>query len=86
MYICPTNNIAELKPWYRVYVDPIGTYTKSTRKQHPGGAIIKNDGSLTYMKIIDPAMGWFEIFKVPTFYLDKVMRVLMNTLISHIPG
>ena len=24
------------------------------------------------MKIIDAATGWFEIVKVPTFYLDEV--------------
>ena len=36
------------------------------------GTTIKNDVSLTCMEMIDPAMGWFEIFEVPTFVIDKV--------------
>ena len=68
----PPKNIAELKPWYTVHLDLIGPYSKSIRQQHPGGAIIKNNFSLAFMTMIDPYMGWFEIFKVPTFYLYEV--------------
>ena len=55
-----------------VHVDLIGPYSRSTRQQHPGGAIIKNYVSLTCMTMIDPAMGLFEIIKVPTYELDEV--------------
>ena len=66
-------NIAELKPWGLVHTYLIGTYSKSIRQQHPGNAIIRKNSSLTFMKIIDPSTGWFEIFKIPTFDLNKVM-------------
>ena len=38
-----------------------------------GDAIIKNNVSLTCMKMIDPATSWFEIVKVPTYDLDELM-------------
>ena len=68
----PPNNTTELKPWNAVHVDLIGPYRKSTIQQNPVGTFIKNNYSLTCMTIIDPAMGWFEIFEVPTFELDEV--------------
>ena len=34
----------------------IGPYSKSIQQQQTGGAIIKNNASLTCMAIIDPAM------------------------------
>ena len=43
----PPKIIAELKPWDSVHVDLIGPYSKSIRQQHPGGAIIVNNFSLT---------------------------------------
>ena len=49
----------------------IGPYSKSIIKQQPVGAIIKNNVSLTCMTIINPAMVWFEIFKVTTYDLDE---------------
>ena len=55
-----------------VYVDLMGPYSKSIIQQHPGGAIIKSNFSLTCMTIIDPETGWFEVIKVPTFDLDEV--------------
>ena len=68
-------NIVELKPWDLVHLDLIGPYSKSIRKQNPGGSIIKNNVSLTCMKIIDPATGWFKITKIPTYSLDEVIGV-----------
>ena len=56
-----------------MHVDLIGPYRKSTRKHHPGDAIIMNNVSLACMKMIDPATGWFEISKVPNFDLNEVM-------------
>ena len=38
-----------------VHVDNIGPYSKSIRKHQPGGNIIKNNVSLTWMKMIVPA-------------------------------
>ena len=55
-----------------VHVHLQGTYRKSIRQQNMVGRTIKKEVSLTCMKIIDPAMGWFEIIKVPMFDLDKV--------------
>ena len=68
----PPRNIAELKPWNAVHVDLIGPYIKSIRQQQPGGTVIRKNSSLTCMTMIDPATGWFEIFKIPTFDLEEV--------------
>ena len=68
----PPKKIAGFKLWDMVHVELIGLYRKSIRQQQPVVDIINNDVSLTSMKIIDPATGWFEIFEVPTFDLDKV--------------
>ena len=68
----PPNNISELKPWDFIHVDLIGPYRNSIRQQHPGGATIKNNVSLTYMRTIDPTTGWFGIVKVPAFDLEDV--------------
>ena len=56
-------NIAELKPWYLVYVDMICPYSSSIRQQQTGGAIIKHNVSQTCMPMIDPATGWIKNFK-----------------------
>ena len=48
------NNISELKPWDLVHVELIGPYSKTIRKQHPGGDIIRMNTSLTWMAMIDP--------------------------------
>ena len=53
----PPKNIAELKIWDTVHVDLLGTYSKSTRQHQPGGNFIRNNASLTFMKMIDPATG-----------------------------
>ena len=68
----PLKNITELEPWDTVDVDLIGPYSKSIRQQHLGGAIINNNFCLAFMTIIDPAIGWFEIFKVPMFDIFEV--------------
>ena len=33
---------------------------------------MQNGDSLTCMTMIDPATGWFDIVKIPTFDLDEV--------------
>ena len=53
-------------------MDLIGPHSKSIRQHQPGGAIIKNNVSLTCLKMIDPATGWFEIVEMPTYDLDEV--------------
>ena len=58
-----------------VYVYMIGTYNKYIKQQQPVGSIIKNNIILAWMKMINPAIGWFEIVKVPTFDLDEVTGV-----------
>ena len=68
-------NIAGLKTWDMVHVDLIGPYIKSIRQQQPGGTVIRNNASLTCMTMIDQAIGWFEIVKVPTFDLKEVTLV-----------
>ena len=68
----PPNNITELKPWDTVHVDLIGPYIKSIRQHQPGGTFIRRNASLTYITMIDPATGWFEIFEIPTFDLEEV--------------
>ena len=69
----PPKNISELKPWDLVHVDLIGPYSKSIRHHKPDGAIIKNNGSLTCMKMIEPATVWSEIVEIPRYDLDEVM-------------
>ena len=63
-------NTAKPKRCDAVHVDLIGTYRKSIRQQQTGGDIIFSN--LACMKMINPAMGWFEIIEVPTFDLDGV--------------
>ena len=58
-----------------MHIDLIGTYSKSTRQQKPGGAITKKYISLAWITIIGTAMGWFKIIEVPCFNLDEVERV-----------
>ena len=48
----PPKNITELKTWDMVHVELIGPYIKSIIKHHLGGSSIKNNFSLTYMKMI----------------------------------
>ena len=55
-----------------VHIDLIGPYRRLIKQQHPGVTVICNNASLTFMTIIDPATGWFEIFDVPTFDLEEV--------------
>ena len=69
----PPKNTAELKPWDSMNVELIGIYRNSIRKQNPGGAIIRNDVSMTYMAMINPATGWFEVVEIPTKNLDEVI-------------
>ena len=66
------NNIAELKLWDAVHVDLIGPYSKSIRQQHLGVSIIKNNVSLSCMKIINLTTGWFEIVQVAASDLDEL--------------
>ena len=83
-----------------MHVDLIFPYSKSIRQQRPGGAIIRNNASLTCMTMIDPATGWFKIVKIPMFrineitvanneYLDKssyrVRQLFNNTWICRYP-
>ena len=67
--------IAALKLWNSVHIYLICPYSKSIRKQQPGGAIIKKDMSLTCMTIIDPTKGWFAIVEAPCFDLYELARV-----------
>ena len=72
-YGCLTpTNISELKPWGMLHVKLLCTYNKSIRKNHLYRANINNDVILTCINMINPATGWFEIFKVLTFDIDKV--------------
>ena len=50
----------------------IGPYRKSIRQHHPGGAIIRNNVSLTCMTMIDLVTGWFDIAEIMTFSIDEV--------------
>ena len=83
-----------------MHVGLIVPYNKSIRQHQPAGAIIKNNVSLTYMMMIDPATGWFEIIKVPTSdlyevtggndeYIDKssarLSQLFNNTWLSRYP-
>ena len=71
--VCHPRIFAEQKLWDMVHDELIGTYSKSITQQNPGVTRINNNVSLTCMAIISPAMGWFEIFKVPMFDLDEVV-------------
>ena len=42
------------------------------KKQQPGGTVIHKNARITWMTMIEPATGWFEIFEIPTFDLDEV--------------
>ena len=62
----------ELQTWDLAHVDLICTYSNSIRQQHPGGAIMQKDDSLTCTTMIDPVTGWFKILEILTFDLDEV--------------
>ena len=47
-------------------------YSKSIRQNQKSGTIIRKNSSLTYMKMIDPATGWFNIVKIPMFDFGEV--------------
>ena len=68
----PPKYIAELILRDTVHVDLIGQYNNSLRQYKTGGAIIRNNDSLTCMMIIDSSTGWFEIIDIMTFDLDEV--------------
>ena len=53
-------------------MDLVALYIKYIRQQHPGGAIIKNNVSLTCMTMVDPATSSFKTVKVPMFDLNEV--------------
>ena len=55
-----------------LHVDLIGPYSKSIRQQQTGGTVVRKNYSLTCMTMIEPNTGWFEIFKIPRFDLEKV--------------
>ena len=55
-----------------VHIDLVVPYIKSIIQHKTGDATTSNDASLTFMTMINPATGWFEIIEVPMFYLDKV--------------
>ena len=69
----PPKNIAELKPWDLVHIELIGPYSKSIRHQKPCGTVIRNNASLTFMPMIDPATSWSKIAEIPTFDLEEVV-------------
>ena len=56
-----------------MHVELIGLYIKSIRQQQPGGAITNNNGGLSFMTMIDPFRGCFEIVEVPTYDLDDIV-------------
>ena len=58
-----------------MHVDLIGPYRKFIREQNPGGAIIRNNVSLTCVKTIDPATGCFDIVQIPIYDFDDVTGV-----------
>ena len=55
-----------------MHVDLIGPYGKSISQQKIGGTAIRNNASITSMKMIDPATVWFEIVDIPKFDLKEV--------------
>ena len=71
--------IAELKLWNSLHIYLISPYDKLIIKQHPCGTIIKKDVSLTYIKMIDPATGWFNFFKVPFLTSMRQQEEIVNT-------
>ena len=72
MNVCHTRTFAEQKPWDTVHVELKGQYSKSIRKHQTGGSMIKNKVSLTWMTMINPTTGWFEIVEVTTYDLSEV--------------
>ena len=52
---------------------PDRAYIKFIIQQQTGGAIIRNNVSMTCRTMIDLATGWFDIVEIPTYDLDEVM-------------
>ena len=55
-----------------MHVYLIGTYRNSIKQQQPDGDIIRNNVSMTCMKMIDPDKGWFKIVEILTYDLNEV--------------
>ena len=68
----PPKKIVELKPWDTVHVYLLGLYSKSIIQQQTEGPIIKNNVSLTCMKMLDPATGWFKRTEMRMYELNEV--------------
>ena len=79
---------------------PDRSYRKSIRQQQQGGNTINNNISIACMNMIEPATGWFEIIKMPTYdpnditegnyyYMDKssarFRQLFESTWISRYP-
>ena len=69
----PPNNIVEQKLWDTEHVYLIGPYSKSIRQHRPGVTTIKNNVSLTWLAMIDPATYLFEIVKVSMYDPNEIV-------------
>ena len=68
----PSNNTAELEPWYYVHVELIGPNSKYIGKPHPVDTIIQSIIILICMMIIDRATVCFKKFEIPICGFDEV--------------
>ena len=67
IWTCTTQNVGVLVPWETVHTDLIGPYTLTAKKYQPDGTEKEVTLQLTFMIMLDPVTGWFEVAEVPTY-------------------
>ena len=56
------------------YINMVCPYSNAIRQHHTGKVITNKDMSITYLTILDPAIGWFNFFEIPCFDLAEVSK------------
>jgi len=68
---------AEVRPWDILCIDLIGPYT--VKKGN------KKEWKLSFLTMIDPATGWFEIVEIPNKKADEIANLLEQTWLVRYP-
>ena len=68
---------AETNPWYKLFVDLIGPYTIPRKG--------KNPLKLWFFAVIDPAIGWLEMAKMPNKTAAEISHITEKTWFTRYP-
>ena len=82
----PHKIVSDIKQWDLVHLNLVGMYDKSVTQENTGINILLKFIRLAYMKIVNPMVGCFKIFKPPLFYLVISLLEIRNMQIYNFPG